>query len=100
MASYMARNHPLAPARRGHVASVGESCAITFRWADGPATARDGRTIALPKYGGEAVTPPAPPAESNPSPPQSPVRRGPPPQVRQLWAASKAKERGSRGGRR
>ena len=65
MSSWLARDHPFAPARRGS-AHVSESRTITFRWADGAFAAdeleRDGRTIAVPRYGGE---PPSLPPLSN-----------------------------------
>jgi hypothetical protein len=32
MSSWLARDHPLAPARRGMSASVSESRTISFRW--------------------------------------------------------------------
>ena len=37
MSSWLARNHPFAPARRGRAASAGsgETRTIAFRWADG-----------------------------------------------------------------
>ena len=55
MSSWLARDHPLAPARRGGVrANLARSL---FRWADGALAAdeleRDGRTLAVPRYGGD-----------------------------------------------
>ena len=70
MSSWLARDHPLAPARRGAAASVAVSGSITFRWGspDGAAATdeleRDGGTIAVPRYGGEVVTPAAAPTPS------------------------------------
>ena len=42
LSSWLARDHPLAPAKRRRGGEVGESGAITFRWAvaDDPATDR------------------------------------------------------------
>ena len=99
LSSWLARDHPLAPARRGVSASVGEARTVAFRWQsldssdDDPPTdefERDGRTVEVPRYGGggdrgddpvegEMVRPPASieheapsPAESTPEPPQLP----------------------------
>ena len=59
MSSWLARDHPLAPARRG-VASAGKSRTITFRWASlegadpvTDAVERDRRSLAVPRYGGD-----------------------------------------------
>ncbi len=84
MSSWLARDHPLAPARRGMSASVSELRTISFRWQnsdgsdDEPATElleRDGQTFTVPKYGegsddpiGELATPPALIAHEAPSP--------------------------------
>ena len=62
MSSWLARDHPFAPARRGF-APVNESPTTTFRWADGALAAdeleRDGRSLPVPRYGGEATTRPS-----------------------------------------
>ena len=74
MGSYLARDHLLAPARRGRSPNVGESRSITFRWADGEATdalERDGQRIPVPRYGGDPVRPLA-------APPPAPSREPPP----------------------
>ena len=103
LSSWLARDHPLAPAKRRRGGEVGESGAVTFRWAvaDDPATdERDGQTLAVPRYGGDPVRPPvvieapsssfeAPPPKSSPSPPQLPRwpgPGGPPPLVQHLYA--------------
>ncbi len=61
LSSWLARDHPLAPARRGASVSVSESRTISFRWGkpdgshDEPATEsfeRDGKAFEVPKYGG------------------------------------------------
>jgi hypothetical protein len=91
MSSWLARDHPLAPARRGRGVEAGGSCAITFRWtgADGKDEAtleRDGRTVAVPRYSGEVVRPPTviEVAElAAPSPEQPQLPKGPPPLVQQ-----------------
>jgi hypothetical protein len=89
MSSWLARDHPLAPARRGRSTNVGESRGVTVRWADGdPATdplERDGKTITVPRYGGDPVRPLAapPPAPSREPPPLPnwPGPHAPPPLV-------------------
>jgi hypothetical protein len=107
MSSWLARDHPLAPARRGACGVETPQRQVTFRGADDdPATdklERDGQTIAVPRYGArevEAAKPPAlieapsssfeaPPPESSPSPPQLPRwpgPGGPPPLVQHLYA--------------
>jgi hypothetical protein len=107
MSSWLARDHPLAPARRGARGVETPQRQVTFRGADDdPATdklERDGQTIAVPRYGArevEAAKPPAlieapsssfeaPPPESSPSPPQLPRwpgPGGPPPLVQHLYA--------------
>jgi hypothetical protein len=69
LSSTIARDHPLAPAR-GRGAEAGGSCAITFRWSGADAATdeleRDGRTLAVPRYGGEGVTAPAAPSPASP----------------------------------
>jgi hypothetical protein len=77
LSSWLARDHPLAPARRGRGATAGGSCAITFRWAgadskDEATLERDGQTLAIPRYGGDPVGPPA--AAPIPLPPETPPR--------------------------
>jgi hypothetical protein len=93
LSSWLARDHPFAPARRGRGAEAVGPCAITFRWAgaDGkdedPATLeRDGRTVAVPRYSGEVVrsTTVIEVAElAAPSPEQPQLPKGPPPLVQQ-----------------
>jgi hypothetical protein len=81
LASWLARDHPLAPARRGTSASAGETRSVIFTWAgkegaDEASLDRDGRTIAVPKYGGDSVRPLVSPT---PSPPPLPKPRWPGP---------------------
>jgi hypothetical protein len=104
MSSWLARDHALAPARRGSRGVEAPQPQVTFRWDSAPSTdelARDGQTFAVPRYGArdEAVPPAlieapsssfeAPPPESSPSPPQLPRwpgPGGPPPLVQHLYA--------------
>jgi hypothetical protein len=64
MSSSIARDHPLAPARRGSRGVEAPQPQVTFRWADNaPATdelERDGETIAVPRYD-DPVAPPESP---------------------------------------
>jgi hypothetical protein len=93
LSSYIARDSPFAPARRGR-ANVDESHTVTFRGAgkDGDLATdeldRDGRTLAVPRYGGEVVTPSL--ALTTPSPPpklpQWPGPHPPPPLVAGRYA--------------
>ena len=78
MSSWLARDHPFAPARgRGVEAPLRQ---VAFRWADqDPAMdelERDVRTIVVPRYDDDLVTPPASPM---PSPPPLPKLRLPGP---------------------
>jgi hypothetical protein len=79
MASYLARDHPLAPARRGRRVEAPQR-QVAFRWDSATATdalERDGKTIAVPRHGGNPATPLAPRAGSTPSPPPLPKWPGP-----------------------
>jgi hypothetical protein len=104
LSSWLARDHPLAPAKRGSRGVEAPRRQVTFRWDSAPSTdelVRDGQTFAVPRYGArdEAVPPAlieapsssleAPPPESSPSPPQLPRwpgPGGPPPLVQHLYA--------------
>jgi hypothetical protein len=74
MSSYLARGHPLSPAPRGATrASLSSPQQVAFRWgsADSGAAAdeleRDGRTIAVPRYGGVDVRPASVPSPAAPT---------------------------------
>jgi hypothetical protein len=79
MSSYLARDNPFAPARRGRAAaSAGEACAIIFRWADGEGKLSEASPTAV------ASRPiPAPPPEPKelPALPVWEGEYGPPPLV-------------------
>jgi hypothetical protein len=92
MSSWLARDHPLAPARRGRAVEAPRQ-QVVFRWADSdPATDeldRDGQTLAVPRYGDrdecievgavmapgliECPEPQPPPSRGRPEPPKPPV---------------------------
>jgi hypothetical protein len=104
MSSHLARDHPLAPARRGRGAEAGRSCAIIFRWAgadgkDETTLDRDGRMVTVPRYGGEAARPPAAPARAEPSSAE-PIPPPPEPPRREPEDYSQSRRRLSRGGYR
>jgi hypothetical protein len=64
LSSWVARDHPLAPARRGSCGVEAPRRQVTFRWDSTAVTdklERDGRTVVVPRYGA-LVTPPAAPA--------------------------------------
>jgi hypothetical protein len=65
LSSYIARDHPLAPARRVNAPTPSRG-QVAFHWGSPAATdefERDGRTVVVPRYGGdrddEVVRPPA-----------------------------------------
>lgn len=96
MSSWIARDHPLAPAGRGFRDVEAPRPQIAFRWADGKdedlaTLERDGRTLAVPRYGDDRVMPLAAPI---PSPPR-PLRRG-----LEDYSQSEPRRRLSRGGYR
>ena len=81
LSSWFARDHPLALARRGHGVEAPQR-QVTFHWDSAAATdvlERDGKTITVPRYGGDPVTPLAAvePPSPNPGPPQLPRWAGP-----------------------
>jgi hypothetical protein len=90
LASWLARDHPLAPARRGTSASAGETRSVIFTWAgkegaDEASLDRDGQRIPVPRYGDDraavrplAAPPPAPSREPPPRP-NGPGPHAPPP---------------------
>ena len=100
MSSWLARDHPFAPAGRGFRGVEAPRPQVAFRWADGadddPATdklQRDEQTIVVPRYGareGEFVKPPALPAPAAPvllvESPDAPAPS--PPLVQHLYAPS------------
>ena len=81
LSSWLARDHPLAPARRGRGVEAPQR-QVTFRWDSAAATdvlERDGQTLQVPRYGGdlgeclevEVVRPPSL-IETPPSPVEAP----------------------------
>jgi hypothetical protein len=65
MSSYIARNHPFAPARRGAETRVAASGPVSFRWADAvtpPAGESEVPPISspleLPRWAGPGLPPP------------------------------------------
>ena len=93
LSSWLARDHPLAPARRGSRGIEAPPQQVTFRWGTPDSAAatdkleRDGRTVAIPSYGDDQVTPPAvialvEPSPASPSPALLSLPRWPGPHVR------------------
>jgi hypothetical protein len=76
MSSWLARDSPLAPARRGRGVEAPEQ-QVVFRWRspDEATLERDGRMIAVPRYGG--ATPPALGEHAAPTPSPLPLSKWP-----------------------